>query len=598
MEKSEKEVDMDKSRLKTGLRRAQSSRAPRTGTPRTGLLAIILIAVVIRLWGLDFGLPQQFHPDEPVVVTRAEYGVASGDWDPKAFHWPSGQIYLLGAEYEIWFWTGKIMGQWDTTDPDFMAYVLKNPGGFYYLGRLTTLLFGVGCVWLGFILARRFMGLTGALIVAALLALNPIMVRHSRFITPDIPSEFFFLAALIFIDRLKNRMSIPSQEKAALESNNPERGTITSLAGWSAVLIGLGTGMKYPVAVLVIPLFAVILFGGGGIKVGRKVGLAIGAGAIALLTFIATTPFAVLDFQKFITDLATISWHVKTGHIGMEAVGGIWQSIINQLLKDNGQVWTGIGVIGALFFLFIKPGRTWPMIIAFLLVVSSFAPLQVFSDRYLVPLIPFLALGLGLLIEWVVVSMEKGKAGKWASLVAVAIVLVIGVQGAWVTYKDAHQLTLPDTRTAALDWVVKNIPPWSLIVEEQGGPNLSPMELAPLAPEPTYRVVEITPLFFRGGGDKDPFDVLIETRPSWVISSNNVKDRYMTPEAKKQFPDLVAAFGVYYSLVENYMTEEAVFKPGANMGGPEIRIYHVPEGLWDRLKIEEKSVEDVEGGKP
>ena len=540
----------------------------RRDSTRVVVMLVIFIAIALRLWGLDFGLPQQFHPDEPVVVTRAEYGVASNDWNPKAFQWPSLQIYILGAEYEIWYLGGRIAGDWQNADPEFMSYCLHAQGGFYYLGRLTTLLFGVGCVWLMFLLARRFLGTSGSIAAAFLLAVQPIMVRHSRYITPDIPAEFFSLAALIFIDRLYIALrSLVSDDKSRRPVYIDNRSPVW-LVVMSAIMIGLATGTKYPAAILAIPLLGVILFGRSNYHPVIRIVIAIMSGAIVLLTFLVTTPFAIFDFGRFVTDIATITWHMKTGHIGMEASGGIWLSSLRQFFVDSGQIWTVISMVGAIIFLARDLKRMWPMTIAFVLILVGLAPLQVFSDRYLVPLIPFMVLGVSWLIEVVTKLIDRGKSGqRLGAVVATILAIALAGQGIDVAIKDAYRLTLPDTRTAAYKWVVENIPAGSSIVEEQGGPNLSPVELAPLAPEPTYRLTEITPLFFRGGSEKDPGDILTSARPEWVISSSQVRDRYMRPGAVKEYPDLVAVFRMYYGLIDKYLPQAADFRRETEWSG-------------------------------
>jgi hypothetical protein len=163
--------------------------------------------------------------------------------------------------------------------------------------------------------------------------------------------------------------------------------------------------------------------------------------------------------------------------------------------------------------------------------------------------------------------------------------ILIGAGGLIVAGEEAHRLTLPDTREAALSWVIENIPAGSGVVEEQGGPDLYSTELAPLAPEPTYRLVEITPMFSRGGEEKDPLDRLVAARPEWVITSSRVRDRYMRPGAEREFPELVAAFKIYYSLIDGYLREVARFTPGRGTEGPQIAVYRVPEGFWDRVMV-------------
>ena len=47
-----------------------------------GELAIFVLALALRLWGIGFGLPELFHPDEPAYVLQA---LAVGG--PKAQVW-------------------------------------------------------------------------------------------------------------------------------------------------------------------------------------------------------------------------------------------------------------------------------------------------------------------------------------------------------------------------------------------------------------------------------------------------------------------------------------------------------------------------------
>ncbi len=574
----------------------KKSPGTRTGISTvTLLILIVLLSVVIRMWGLDFGLPQQFHPDEPVVVSRAQYGVATGDWNPRAFHWPSFQIYILGFEYGIWYQAGKLTGAWESdelvdipTGDRFIAYALRAPSGFYYLGRLTTVLFCAGIVWLMFIFSRRLLSVPWALAASALIAFHPIMIRHSRFITPDIPAEFFFLAALFFMDRLYLELC-KSRGSTAIEKKF--KGIVWS-GIFAAIMIGLGTGTKYPVAVLSIPLGLIILLAPSGMGISGRIIFIFRLAATVIITFLITTPFALIDYEQFLRDIMTIGWHVQTGHIGMEARGGIWMASIARLIRDSGWVWTTVGLIGLIGF-FTGLRRKWHLLLAFLFILIGLAPLTVFSDRYLVPLIPFFVLGISWLFERLSVHTILNKP-RMIMVGAVVVFFMVSVYGFKVISNDARVLTMTDTRELALEWVEDNIPAHSVIVEEQGGPNLNTSLLVPLVPEPWYVIVEITPLFARGGPVLDPLDTLIQVQPDWVIISSNTRDRYMRESAAGEFPELVAVFMEYYRLVDNYLIEEARFVPEDNkITGPEIVIYRVPGDLWDRVLLETSTVGSV-----
>lgn len=548
------------------------------------LFLVILISIIIRIWGLDFGLPQRFHPDEPVVVTRAIYGVAADDdperWNPKAFHWPSLQLYMLGIEYEIVYQTGRIQGLWDNRQPEFASFSVSEPSIFYYLGRLTTVLFAAGCVWMTFLLSRRFLGVNASIFAASMVAIHPILARHGRYITPDILSEFFFLAALYFMFRFMQRFEPENQSESPIRK--PFAPAIIS-----AVFTGLAIGTKYPAFILVIPLLVAVLISRSGQNPVKKIGTIIGLGFLVLLVFFITTPYALLDFNTFITDIRTIGWHVQTGHIGMEAKGGIWLSTIHRLLSDSGWVWLVTGITGLLGFIISGFRRTALFTISLVCVLAGLAPLDVFSDRYLIPLIPFLCIGIAWFFEKISTVIISGKNSQYLPLLTAICFILINWQSANVTYRDGVRLNLPDTRTLAHAWVVENIPAHSTLIVEQGGPDLYDASLVPLVPEPWYYLHALTPLFFRGGGDPDPLDMIIEVRPDYVITSSQVRDRYMAAGAETRFPDLVYAFRQYYKLVEEHLNEMVRFTPGNRLGGPEIVVYKVPDGLWDYVVLEE-----------
>jgi 4-amino-4-deoxy-L-arabinose transferase-like glycosyltransferase len=626
-----------------------SRRSPFGLSPKGILLLILLGSAVLRVWGLDFGLPQRFHPDEPIVVSRAQYGVATNDWNPRLFHWPSLQIYILGLEYEVWYGVQAVMGSLQSEEYEeipssdrFIAYALRAPGGFYYLGRLTTMLFGVGVVWLVFRLARRFLSVQGALAASAIVALDPIMIRHSRYITPDIPAEFFFLAALFFIDRLY--VSLRNTRGGSDEETSERTSNPLPMLIWAGVMIGLGTGTKYPVGVLAAPLALTVLIAPSAIGFGKRILYAAAGCVMVGLAFLIATPYAALDFPKFWYDIRTVSAHVQAGHIGMEATGGIWIASLRRIVVDSGWAWFAAGAIGIATLVIGRFRRVWPVMLSMVFILVGLAPLDVFSDRYLIPLIPFWAIGIGTLFSYIRPDMSPKNAffvvplllvttligwleslegilegvAEWlVSILMSALFVILTVAGSrrrrhdlmtaalliaflaligsglMRSVTEARDLTLPDTREFALGWVEMNIPPHSVIIEEQGGPDLNSADLIPLVPEPWYYIREIAPLFSRGTEFRDPLDILLSTRPGWVITSSQVRHRYMREGAEEEFPGVVAAFWEYYRLIDNYLVEEARFTPGNGVVGNEIVIYSVPEGFWNRVIVGEATVGEV-----
>jgi hypothetical protein len=113
---------------------------------------IVLLAISIRAWGIDFGLPYLYHPDEPVPVGIAQTMFKTGDLNPHFFHWPSMIFYLNAAAYIPYYFAGKLMGVFsspsDILGPIWlvMGVGLSPMPTTWLLGRCLTAAFGSASV--------------------------------------------------------------------------------------------------------------------------------------------------------------------------------------------------------------------------------------------------------------------------------------------------------------------------------------------------------------------------------------------------------------------------------------------------------------------
>src|SRR5690606_1511515 len=62
---------------------------------------VVLIAVVARFWGLLYGLPHSYYPDESSVVGDALKMATTGDLRPNQFLWPTFWIYVVALSMRI-----------------------------------------------------------------------------------------------------------------------------------------------------------------------------------------------------------------------------------------------------------------------------------------------------------------------------------------------------------------------------------------------------------------------------------------------------------------------------------------------------------------
>ncbi len=100
---------------------------------KTILAFIIIAAALLRLWGINFGLPYLFHQDEPIVVNHAlAYG--TGDLNPHFFVIPPLASYILFFFYSAYFVLLKISGVIADAG-SFAVSFFKDPTPFYLIGR-------------------------------------------------------------------------------------------------------------------------------------------------------------------------------------------------------------------------------------------------------------------------------------------------------------------------------------------------------------------------------------------------------------------------------------------------------------------------------
>src|SRR5437867_7074439 len=232
----------------TALRPGRASRLA-----RPALLAILALALLVRLWGITDRLPNpsigiRVFDDSVVEETdRTTMGIAWNMWqggtnpvdlNPHTGGWPGLSAYLtLGVQllYRAWF---------AATHPGadaaaFGRYVEAHWDSLFLAARCVGALIGVATVALTFQLGSVLLGPGAGLAAALLLGLNPLHIQTSQHVSdPNLLALFFVLIAALAIVRL-------AQEGAARDS---------VIAG---AAMGLAAASKYaPLVLLPVLVFA------------------------------------------------------------------------------------------------------------------------------------------------------------------------------------------------------------------------------------------------------------------------------------------------------------------------------------------------------
>jgi hypothetical protein len=158
------------------------------------LLLVCLLAVVLRIWGISFGLPGIDHGDESEVVNHAvRFG--SGDLNPHRFQYGSLLQYLLFFMYGCYYVLASLAGRYDSTH-QFAVQFVRDPTIFYMIARVLSACLGTATVWMSYVIGRRVRDERTGLLSALLLVFCYQHVVHSHYATVDVAVTFLFSCAV------------------------------------------------------------------------------------------------------------------------------------------------------------------------------------------------------------------------------------------------------------------------------------------------------------------------------------------------------------------------------------------------------------------
>ena len=221
---------------------APSSHDPLARYAAWCLAGVLAIALGLRLWGINFGLPYVEHPDEPFWVIQVLKMIKSGDPNPHDFIYPSLYYYVNALIYLVYYGFGRLFGAFQSlTDLAEPVLLIGGSGKtalpwLFLSGRSLSVALGVATVALTFDLGRRITGFVlGGVLAGLWVAFSPTLVANSRFLIPDGPLTFFTTLVVW----------------AAWRIYQDGRTRDYLLAG---VALGLAVGLKYNVAIFALPI--------------------------------------------------------------------------------------------------------------------------------------------------------------------------------------------------------------------------------------------------------------------------------------------------------------------------------------------------------
>lgn len=189
------------------------------------IILILIFASIFRVVGVYPGYPE--HGDE-TPYGSAIVMIYHNNLDPGEYGYPSlipliqmvifkfilipiywAKFYILNFSKLL---DGSIKFPFAKDQAEYAMYLYKYVTGVreinvMYWGRYITAFFGVGVVFLTFILGKRFFGMWTALAGSFFVAVNFREVLNSHIGLPDIYNAFFLLLAMVSISALINKPS-------------------------------------------------------------------------------------------------------------------------------------------------------------------------------------------------------------------------------------------------------------------------------------------------------------------------------------------------------------------------------------------------------
>lgn len=189
------------------------------------LSVILVVAFVIRLAGIQFGLPFALARPDEVTLVHAALNIGSKGFTPHFFNYPSLYPSILAAAYFVYAILGRTTGQ-----PGGLAGLTRelavDPTHLLLIDRVISACLGVATVWAIYAIGRTMASRGVGLLAALFLSLAYLHARESHFGTVDVPMTFFATLTLL----------------AALKGYHDGRPSSFLLAGLCA---GLAASTKY-----------------------------------------------------------------------------------------------------------------------------------------------------------------------------------------------------------------------------------------------------------------------------------------------------------------------------------------------------------------
>jgi Dolichyl-phosphate-mannose-protein mannosyltransferase len=504
------------------------------------LFFIFIEGLLLRLPQTRAGLPAARHPDSIKTVGVARH--LSEDWrqgkyslDPKSYQYPTLYPYLLSFSYLV---IDK------TTDKEMV-------------GRFITALMGLLAMFSVFLIGTALRGPWTGMGAAVLLANGFLFVEQGRYANPDAPQ--MLLASLGLFSLLRNKQLSHSD------------------IFWSGLWSGLAMGTKFTAPLFIFPLLA-IMVGLAPMKISEKINSLLIWGGMLMAGFLIATPTFLVQAGDYIHRFNAERHLQRLGGFGEEGPGLLgylfrpaWipseATFKSSLVHTLGWPFTIIGLLSSAWLIrqykVLKDPRSLGLVVSTWLGYLFFSFVSnIQAMRFLLIWALLLVIGIVLLLTDVSERLSRPR------VIFAAFLLLILIPNFKLSATYLNNLSQPDTRLTAVQWIFQNIPPGERLLNFMHGPAL---------PQQRYEMIQWPLPEFKSelGQPYEPpsYQRLKKEKISWVILNSYYTRRFSSDRPQ---PDEAVYFQQWDMFRKDL--ERSGIKRHSTQGvlSPEIDIYFIP----------------------
>jgi 4-amino-4-deoxy-L-arabinose transferase-like glycosyltransferase len=433
------------------------------------LVVIIALALFIRIGYVDYALPYIYHHDEPYTVSRTIQMLQDGDLNPHFFYYPTLTTYIFVPFFVLNYYRLLAKGELSSLNDILIdrdtgwKWTISHPS-FYATGRLVIILLSLLCIFLVYEVGKRYFNKRIGLLSALILSFFPLHLEWSSKISPNMTVVVFVLLSLIFL------------------SLYIEKGRLTYIV-LAGIACGLSVASKYNSFFIIIPvLIAIFLYSQRRVRDLAVISVATPLG------FLIGCPYALLDLSTFLSHSGAEVIHYSGSQntdLSQASTGGEFPAfyadfkVWSRSLLHTGMAWI-FSLLGAFAYLILDI-KKFLVVFSFPLVyVLYMSQQQIYYDRNMLCVIPFIALSLAIVLNSIfrclLTFFQYLKRRKFLpfgineiflfSIFLLIFLLIFGSVG-WVKSSSYTMTKFKEPRTQAVEFIRDNFPEAKVAISKE-----------------------------------------------------------------------------------------------------------------------------------